>query len=221
MKKHIFCFSLLFFICLICSSFDIKETDLFVIEVVGTKTGYVKIGDNNNKYAKGSTFRATDKVFLNPDEYIKARNLRTRLPIEVCYESFLKKNLPSGSSFIKLKMAGSKSADEFSSYVSSCSPWYLIEDTVRIECPYQLNTTDCGFILRTIPGGKELTPVPFDTETNELIFTSDYFFKKNNISTENINSLKFRMEYWNHGKITPITDDLKFFFKPFYNNKQL
>ncbi len=221
MKKLIFLFPILFFICLICSSFDIKDTDIFIIEVAGTKTGYVKIGDNNVKYAKGSTFRATDKVYLNPDEYIKARNIRTKQPIEVCYESFLEKNLPSGSSFIKLKMAGSKSADEFASFVSSNSPWYIIEDTVRIECHYKLNATDCGFILRTIPGGKELTPVPFDVETNELIFSSDYFFKENNISTENINSKKFKMEYWHNGKITPITDDLKFIFKPLYNNKQL
>lgn len=208
------------FLTYLFSSFDIKDSDTLVIEAVGTRTGYVKIGENKENCAKGSTFRATDKVFLDSDEYLKVRNLRTRRVIEICYESFLKKNLPSGSSFIKLKMAASKSSNDFSSYISTFSPWYLIEDTVRIECTYKLNTTDCGFILRTIPGDKELTPVPFDTETNELILTSDYFFERNRILPEEINSLLFRMEYWNNGKVTPIASDLKFIFKQHYSKYQ-
>lgn len=199
----------------ICFAIDLRDSDILVIEKVGTKNGCVYIGNTSTKLTKGSRFKATDKVYLNDGEYLKTRNMRTKKNIVVCAEHFKFKDLPSGSSFIRLKMAGTKSGDDFTEYISE-SPWCLIEDTVRIECYYKLNNTTCGFILKPIPAmpNKRELYVEYDEETNELLFTTDYF-KKNGISIERLDSMQFYMEYWNDGNSIPITTDLKFrYIKP-------
>jgi len=211
MKKSFLTLIVLILSSLICLAIDLKDSDMLVIEKVGTKSGSVYIGNNSGRLSKGGVFKASEKVFLGNGEYLKTRNMRTKQQIIFSSSDFKNTNTSSASSFIRVKMLGNKGSNDFAEYVS-CYPWCMVEDTVRIECDYKLNTSSCGFILKTIPGDIELKPsVPFDTETNELVFYKQYF-EDNGISCNQLESLLFHIEYWNDGRVYPITDNLKFIY---------
>lgn len=207
MKKHIFVIAVLISAVSICVGFrthksyvDIRDTDSLRIEFVGSKDKKVEI--KKIRRSQGFVFLAKEKVAFSEGEYIKVTNKRTGVSFYVSQKGFKLTGTSNVSAYIKKRHAAGKGKSDFGAILQSY-PWQMVNDTLRIPTVMQIDD-DHGFILRTINDNMELK-VPFDTVTNELVLTKDYFLD-NHIQLIENNDYIFLVEYWDHNNFEAITD---------------
>ena len=182
------------------SIIDIRDYDSLRIEYVGTKTKKVKI--NKIKRSKGFVFQANQRIELSNGEYIKVTNKRTGATLYVCYKGFKLTGTSSVSTFIRKRFAAGKGQSDLGS-ILELYPWQMVNDTLRIPTIMQLDNNHT-LILKTIPGN-EILAAPYDTETNELVLTKDYFLEHNIVLQENVD-YTFHVEYQGDNQQKALTD---------------
>ena len=170
---------------------SIERDDRLRIETVGNKTGTVLIDDTLRK--RGDKFIAKQKITLLDNEYIVVTNMRTGARQTLRNSELRSSKTSSFYTFIRKKHAAGKGRSDFKALLERY-PWPMIEDTIRIPTSMRLDD-DHYFVLKTIPGYKELTPIPYDPETNELVLTKEYF-QENNIKLEEGIDYTFFVDYW-------------------------
>ena len=186
---------------------SIERDDRLRIEKVGNKTGKVKIDDTPHK--RGDKFIANQRITLLGSEYIVVTNMRTGARQTLTNKELRLSKTSSFYTFIRKKYAAGKGQSDFKSLLERY-PWPMIEDTVRVPTSMRLDD-DHGFVLKTIPGYRELSPVPFDPETNELILTKEYF-QENEINLEEGSDYTFFVIYWEVPDHQIITDNFIIYY---------
>lgn len=181
---------------------DIRDNDSLRIEFVGTKSHKV-IVDNKIKCSKGSVFLANQHLKLSKGEYIKVTNKRTGASFYLSAKGFKLTGTSSASTFIRKRYAAGKGVSNFGEMLQ-LYPWQMVNDTLRIPTTMKLDNKH-GFILKTIPGNKALSPIPYDIETNELVLSKNYFLD-NGIQMKKGNDYTFHVEYWTGDENKAITD---------------
>ena len=180
---------------------SIEREDRLRIEKVGNKTGRVKIDDIPHK--RGDKFIAKQRIALFGNEYIVVTNMRTGARQTLHSSELKSSNTSSFYTFIRKKYAAGKGQSDFKALLERY-PWPMIEDTIRIPTSMRLDD-DHGFVLKTIPDYRELSPVPFDPETNELVLTKEYF-QENDMQLEDGINYTFFVIYWDLPDYQTLTD---------------
>lgn len=181
---------------------SIERDDRLRIEKVGNKTGIVKIDDTPHK--RGDKFIANQRVTLLDSEYIVVTNMRTGARQTLTNKELRWSNTSSLNTFIRKKYAAGKGRSDFKALLERY-PWPMIEDTIRIPTSMRMDDNHY-FFLKTIPDYRELSPIPFDTVTNELVLTKEYF-QENDIQLEEESDYSFFVIYWDEPNLQVITDE--------------
>ena len=186
------------------SPLSIKTSDLLLLTKVGTPNQQVKIDGLMRKI--GYRFGPDKKIELKKGEYIKVTNLETGIPdIKISGNDLVKTKTSTISDFIRKKTAGSKGTGSFGDFLEAY-PWYMIEDTLYIPTDYLLDNRH-AFFLKTIPGNEMLPQIPYDSKTNELVLTKDYFVKFCKTKLNPGRVFQFRVEYWEGHEMSEVITD--------------
>ncbi len=182
------------------------------LKIIEVKTNTQTVTIDGAPRTIGYCFTIDSNIDLNKGDYIIVDNLSTGcIDITICGDELAVTRSSRLSTYIQKRMAGNKGYfDGFGSFLEEYS-WFIVEDTLYIPTDYFLDNQH-GFFLKTITENRYLKrAVPFDTKTNELVFTKDYFLE-NGIHFTPGQKYQFRVEYWEgHNKSEFITD--KFFLE--------
>ena len=195
------------------SPLHIETDNLLLLTKVATSNQQVKI--DGIMRTVGYRFTPDKEICLKEGEYIQVTNLSSGIPdITICGNELIETQTSTIGSFIQKKKAAGKGPGGFGCFLEKYT-WYIIEDTLYIPTNYLLDNRH-AFILKTIPGNKILSQVPYDYTTNELVLTKDYF-TRNDIFLKPNKKYQFRVEYWEgHTKSKAITDRLFIEYIPFF-----
>lgn len=172
------------------SVIDISKNDELRIEYVGTKTETVTINGIERK--KRDVFKANAKIHLGEREYIKVTHKKSGALIFISGKGLRLSGKNSVVSFIHKRYARGKGFSDFTKTIESF-PWQMTSDTILISSPFTLDK-EHYFILKTVPGNKRLSPVPYYSPTNELVISNQYL-QKNGIFLEEGHEYGFHIEY--------------------------
>lgn len=183
------------------------KTDMLRIEILGTKSGTIKIG--NATYKSKQKFCANEVIhWTSEKEYMQVNNTRTGLSYNLPAKAFLKAG-PNTTPYILLHHTYSKAGISQLKMMGDSvlgKRHYMVNNDLRIFSSLPLNDS-CYYVVKAIPGNKEAA-LQYDDETNELYISQSYLKDSLGVCLdEKNNTVRLHVEYVeNNNVIYPLTD---------------